>query len=378
MEQEQYKYYAFISYSSHDTAWGKRLQRKLEGYRMPATLCGEHGWERKPIKPVFFAPTDIQPGGLSEELQERLRASRNLIVICSPNSAKSGWVGQEIAFFHSLGRTKNIHFFIVNGIPHCDNPDTECLNPVIEELGLPEILGANIHEKVYRWPWLNRERAYVQLITKLLGVEFDTIWQRHKRLLRQKIAAWSVGIIVVLTALLWIWVANQPVDVAVSLNETTVHNDKLPPLKDAVVTIELDNEVKTDTIHSLENQVLFTNIPHNAIGKRVYITVRCNDWQTVDTVLVLTKNITVNMAREPRCYGSVTFRLWSIKKDRGIANVKVSIADCRTVTDTEGYVNMFIPLEKQSTRYFVESEQELEGNILTMPTTKSRALLIKD
>ena len=155
----QYKYFAFISYNSHDTAWGKKLQHKLEGYRMPATLCSEHGWERKPIKPVFFAPTDIQPGDLTAELQERLRASRNLIVICSPHSAKSEWVGKEIAFFHSLGRTENIHFFIVDGVPHSGNPDTECFNPVVDTLGLPEILGANIHEKIYRWPWLNRERA---------------------------------------------------------------------------------------------------------------------------------------------------------------------------------------------------------------------------
>ena len=97
--QEQFKYFAFISYNSNDISWGKRLQRKLEGYRMPATLCSEHGWERNPIKPVFFAPTDIQPGGRTAELQERLKASRNLVVICSPHSAKSEWVGKEIAFF---------------------------------------------------------------------------------------------------------------------------------------------------------------------------------------------------------------------------------------------------------------------------------------
>jgi len=54
---------------------------------MPATLCGERGWKRRPMDPVFFAPTDIQPGGLTAELQERLRASRNLIVLCSPRSA---------------------------------------------------------------------------------------------------------------------------------------------------------------------------------------------------------------------------------------------------------------------------------------------------
>ena len=119
-------------------------------------------------------------------------------------------------------------------------------------------------EKIYRWPWLNRERAYVQLITKLLGVEFDSIWQRHRRLLRQKIAAWTVGIVVVIAALVGVWVNSQPVDVSVSLNETTVHNDTLPPLAEAVVTMELENEVKTDTFSTLDANVVFANVPHKA------------------------------------------------------------------------------------------------------------------
>lgn len=44
--EQQYNYYAFINDSSKDTEWGKRAQRKLEHYRMPATLFSEHGWER--------------------------------------------------------------------------------------------------------------------------------------------------------------------------------------------------------------------------------------------------------------------------------------------------------------------------------------------
>lgn len=171
--EQQYKYFAFISYNSHDLKWGKRLQKKLEHYRMPATLCSERGWKRTPIQPVFFAPTDIQPGGLSQELQERLKASRHLVVICSPHSAKSEWVGREMAFFHQLGRTQDIHFFIVEGEPHSGDPDTECFNPMVETLGLHEILAANIHEDVHRISYLNRERAYVQLVSKLLDVEFD-------------------------------------------------------------------------------------------------------------------------------------------------------------------------------------------------------------
>lgn len=375
--EQQFQFFAFISYNSHDTAWGKILQKKLEGYRMPATLCSEHGWERKPIKPVFFAPTDIQPGGLTEELQERLKASRNLIVICSPRSAQSEWVGKEIAFFHSLGRTKDIHFFIIDGIPHSGNPATECFNPVVDTLGLPEILGANIHEKIYRWPWLNRERAYVQLITKLLGVEFDSIWQRHKRLLRQKIAAWTMGIVLVLAALVGVWLSNQPIDVSVSLNETTAHNDNLPPLRDAVVTIELENETKTDTIPSLEATAIFANVPHKALGKNIHLKVECRDWLPVDTSFILTKNVVINMARNPHSYGDVVFRLWNLKKEQGVANTPVVLAGQTATSDAEGYVRMFIPLDSQSERYQVQCTLPLEDDMLSVPTTESTVLIVK-
>ena len=148
--EQQFKYFAFISYSTHDTKWGKRIHKKLESYSMPATLCSKHGWKRKPLNPIFFAPYGIQPGGLAEELKNRLRQSRNLIVICSPNSAQSYYVGLEIEFFHQLGRTKNIHFFIIDGVPNSGDKSAECFNPKVKQLGIPEILGANIHEKVYR------------------------------------------------------------------------------------------------------------------------------------------------------------------------------------------------------------------------------------
>lgn len=375
---QHFKYFAFISYSSHDIAWGKKLQKKLEGYRMPSTLCSEHGWQRNPIKPVFFAPTDIQPGDLDEELKERLKASRNLIVICSPHSAKSDWVGKEIAFFHSLKRASNIHFFIVDGIPHSGNSETECFNPIIKTLEIPEILGANIHEKVFMSPWLNRERAYIQLITKLLGVEFDSIWQRHRRLLRQKIAIWCWGAFAVLAALIGVGITNQPIDVEVSLNETTPHNKHLPPLKDAIVTLRLDNETKTDTLPSLDNKALFANIPHSFIGKRACVKIECKDWLPVDTTFILTKNPIINIARNPECYGNVKFLLWNLKKEKGMGNVKVEIAGQTSTSDANGNVKMQIPLKNQREKYQVLCNLDLDNNILVMPTTQSTALIVKE
>lgn len=375
---QQFKYFAFISYSSKDTEWGKRLQRKLEHYRMPATLCSEHGWERTPIKPVFFAPTDIQPGGLTEELQERLRASRNLIVICSPNSARSEWVGKEIEFFHLLGRTKQIYFFIVEGQPHSDNPETECFNPIVDTLGLPEILGANIHEKIYRWPWLNKERAYVQLISKLLDVEFDAIWQRHKRLLKQKIIAWVAGLLTILAALVVVWNMNKPIDVEVRLNEASVYNPNLPPLQEAVVTITLDNETKTDTIPSLDAKSVFTNIPHHYINNNVRVCVDCRDCLPVDTTLQLTSSMTIDIHRNPSVYGNLRYKLWKIETEETSPNTEIVIDGHQVISDAEGYISICIPLAEQKTHYPITSAQvTLEDSVVVGNCGPNDVILFK-
>ena len=376
MEQQAFKYFAFISYNSRDTEWGKKIQKKLEHYRMPATLCSQHGWERTPIKPVFFAPTDIQPGGLSEELQERLRASRNLIVVCSPNSAQSEWVGKEIAFFHQLGRTKQIHFFIVDGQPHSGNPDTECFNPIVDTLGLPEILGANIHERIYRWPWLNKERAYVQLISKLLGVEFDAIWQRHRRLLVQKMIAWAIGALAVVAALVGVWLTNQPVDVEVRLDETSAHNKKLPPLRDAVVTMTLDNETKTDTIRSLDSRIVFSNIPHRYMDKKVRVRVSCPDFLDVDTVLVLARRVALGIRRNPHVYGDVRFRLWNPDIEKPLPHTKVQVAGRNAVSDDSGRVALFIPLEHQQKAYHVSGNSPAIADSIYMPCGENDAVIV--
>ena len=355
MKQQQFKYFAFISYNSKDTEWGKRVQKKLEHYRMPATLCKERGWERKPINPVFFAPTDIQPGGLTEELQERLKASRNLIVICSPNSAKSEWVGKEIEFFHQLGRTKQIHFFIVDGVPHSGDPDTECFNPIVDTLGLPEILGANIHEKIYRWPWLNKERAYVQLVSKLLGVEFDAIWQRHKRQLIRNIIAWTIGALIVLATLLGVWIANQPVDVEVRLNEASVHNDNLPALENAVVTMTLDNETKVDTVRSLDSGIIFKNIPHRFINDKVRVRVECQNFLTTDTIMVLSDHVSIDVRRDPEVFGNVHFKLWNPDTEQISPNTEVNVDGHSVKSDADGYVMLSIPLSEQEVAYPISS-----------------------
>lgn len=376
--EQPFKYFAFISCSSKDSVWGRRLQKKMESLRMPTALCKQRGWKRTPMNPVFYAPMDIQPGALSEELHKQLKASRYLIVICSPNSAKSKWVSMEIEYFHQLGRSNDIHFFIVDGVPHSNDPQTECFNPVIERLGIPEILGANINEKHFKQPRLNRERAYMQLFSKLLGVDFDTIWQRHKRLTKRKVAAWSIGILAILTALVAAMVASRPADVSLQVREASVHNENLPPMRNAVVTLSADNIQEIDTLRDFDDQALFLNIPHKYLNKPVRITVDCEDFLPTDTIIVLSREVSVNISRDPKKYGDIRFRLWDRETERVVPGVSVEIAGQTAISDAGGWVTLSVPLEKQRKTYPITASVMLHEDSLFMPCGNDYYMFINE
>ena len=54
-----------------------------------------------------------------------MQESRSLIVICSPKSAKSKWVNEEIRYFKSLGREHRVLCLIVDGEPYAGWDDAE-------------------------------------------------------------------------------------------------------------------------------------------------------------------------------------------------------------------------------------------------------------
>lgn len=134
-----YGYWAFISYSSKDTATARKFHRRLETYIIPRDLVGRHGRDGPVPRRLFpsFRDRDELPlsSDLGASIEDALRASRYLIVLCSPHAARSRWVNEEIRFFKSLGRDDQILAVIVDGEPNSsDNPSTaarECFAPAL-------------------------------------------------------------------------------------------------------------------------------------------------------------------------------------------------------------------------------------------------------
>lgn len=119
MNGEDYKYYAFISYSHADSGWADWLHRSLEKFVIPKSLRKETNFTLpKTLYPIFKDREELPSAAkLGDHITRALTASRYLIVICSPDAAQSDWVNQEVCIFKALGREDRVLCLIVDGEP---------------------------------------------------------------------------------------------------------------------------------------------------------------------------------------------------------------------------------------------------------------------
>ena len=176
------EYYAFISYSHKDEEWAKWLQHEFEHYHLPTTLNGVSNLPDK-FRPIFRDVDELSGGELKPQISYALRSSAYLVIICSPNSAKSPYVNDEIREFVEIGKelgvdnVSNIFPFIVDGIPHSkENPRDECFPQALIDLPT-ELIAGDVTKH-------GREHAFVKILSGTLqksGVSFGMLWNQFER-----------------------------------------------------------------------------------------------------------------------------------------------------------------------------------------------------
>ena len=145
----EFKYWGFISYSHKDTAVARSLQNAIESYRIPRRLVGlatPVGGLPEYLRPVFRDRDELPAGvDLTATVRAALAASRYLIVICSPDAARSQWVAREIEEFKRLHGEQRVLALIARGEPFASGISgreaEECF-PEPLRLTLPEVAQA--------------------------------------------------------------------------------------------------------------------------------------------------------------------------------------------------------------------------------------------
>lgn len=184
-----FRYRAFISYSHQDKAIATWLHTSLERYRLPKKLVGTPtaiGIVPKRLTPIFRDQDELPASGnLGTELQEALTNSLFLIVICSPASAQSKWVNEEIRQFKMLRGSDKVLALIVDGEPNAksDLAKLECFAPALKFVVDPngeltnqasEPIAADLRKQGD-----GKKLATLKLISGLTAVRLDDLVQRE-------------------------------------------------------------------------------------------------------------------------------------------------------------------------------------------------------
>ena len=165
MEANQ-EYFVFISYSSLDNEWAIWLRHELEHYHLPASFNGRTD-VRDNLRKVFRDRDELSAGPeWDEQVGKALAATNNLIVICSPNAAKSEAVNKEVEAFIALGKEDHIFPFIVEG-----NKPKDCFPPALKH----SKLGGDVNKDG------GRDSAFVKVVAGMLKVGFPSLWDRYEK-----------------------------------------------------------------------------------------------------------------------------------------------------------------------------------------------------
>jgi len=195
-----FKYKAFISYSHKDKAWANWLHRRLESYTFPKNLTGfqtTSGEVPRNLRPIFRDREELAAGhNLGEKIEAALKASENLIIICSPNATKSHWVNEEILYFKRHNRDAKIYSIIVEGEPfgtNFDLADQECFPVGLRyELGGDGTLSEQQAEPLaadLRESGDGKRLGVLKLISGMVGLGVNDLVQRDLQRARRRVTA---------------------------------------------------------------------------------------------------------------------------------------------------------------------------------------------
>lgn len=103
-------YDIFISYAHEDEVFARPFFRALKGY-----YSARNGSRKKLA--IFWDDTEAAVNDLDKGIAEAIKASRKMIVVCSPAARKSEWVNKEVKLFSECHGAENIIPILISGDP---------------------------------------------------------------------------------------------------------------------------------------------------------------------------------------------------------------------------------------------------------------------
>ena len=119
---QEFQYDVFLSYrhKNLDSVITQKTFHFLESYRLPASLrCKGHPDIRRAFRDTEELPVSRI---LTDTIDNALRSTKCLLVVCSTDTPSSEWVDREVSTFIELGRAEHIYPLLISGDPEVSFP----------------------------------------------------------------------------------------------------------------------------------------------------------------------------------------------------------------------------------------------------------------
>ena len=193
-----FNYDVFISYRHRplDNVITKAVFNALESYRLPKPIRARGC---RDIQRVFRDTEELSVGKiLTETIDDALRSSNCLIVICTTDAPLSPWVDREISMFINMGRGEHIYPLLVNGDPATSFPPSLSLLPDLEERVMDVRSEGSDPKKIMA----RAETALLKAIADVAGCEEEELVREHTLRRNRRTAARTGAAAAVLAAVL--------------------------------------------------------------------------------------------------------------------------------------------------------------------------------
>ena len=168
-------YDIFLSYRHKplDEEVTRRVFNALESYRLPKALK-ERGCQD--IERVFRDTEELAVREiLTETIDDALRSTNCLVVVCSTDTPDSPWVDREVAMFIRMGRAEHIYPLLISGDPERSFPPSLKLVPDVMDR-LMDVRGPDNDPKKIM---ARVETALLTVIAAIAGCDDDDLVREH-------------------------------------------------------------------------------------------------------------------------------------------------------------------------------------------------------
>lgn len=182
-----FKYFAFISYSRKDAKAAAWLQRRLEWFRFPVQIAESARVPSRSryIRPIYRDKTHLETDDVHywSNIKQAIEQSRFLIVLCSPESARSAPVNEEVRYFlEQRASLPSILPVVLSGRVASTDEDN-CLCPELGNLGdkiinrnFPSMATEGETSEIDAW-----ERGFVGIISYMLSLKREALIDHIRR-----------------------------------------------------------------------------------------------------------------------------------------------------------------------------------------------------